>query len=138
MTYRIRAEMEGKWWVISSPDVRGANSQARRLHEVEEWGRDAIATVLDVPVDSFDVEVEIVLPAPLRDELEAARAAMAAAIEQQERAAKANREIARELVSVVSLSGRDVARVMGISPQRAAQLLANRPVRHDGQERLSA
>ncbi len=119
MTYRIRAEMEGKWWVISSPDVRGANSQARRLHEVEEWGRDAIATVLDVPVDSFDVEVEIVLPAPLRDELEAARAAMAAAIEQQERAAKANREIARELEAYSRAILKDS------SPRTAEMVVAN-------------
>jgi predicted RNase H-like HicB family nuclease len=138
MKYRIRAEQDGKWWVISSPDVRGANSQARRLNEVEEWGRDAIATVLEVPVDSFDVEVEVVLPAPLRDELEAARTAMAAATEQQERAARANRAVARELASALSLSGRDVARVMGISPQRAAQLLAHRPVRQDGREVLNA
>lgn len=138
MKYRICAEQDGKWWVISSPDVRGTNSQARRLREVEEWGRGAIATVLEIPVNSFDVEVEVVLPSPVRDELDAARAAMAAAIEQQELAVKADRAVARELASALSLSGRDAARVMGISPQRAAQLLADRPVHQDGREALNA
>lgn len=58
-TYRAIAYRSGDWWAIESPDVRGAFSQARTLDELEANIREAISLVLDVPEDSFDVEVVV-------------------------------------------------------------------------------
>ena len=55
--YTARAERSGSWWAISVPEVTGVYTQARRLDQVPDRARDAIAGVLEVPMRSFDVEV---------------------------------------------------------------------------------
>lgn len=59
-SYTARCVRSGKWWAIEVPEVRGAHSQARRLDQVEAQARDAVALLLDVPPDSFDMDVHVV------------------------------------------------------------------------------
>jgi predicted RNase H-like HicB family nuclease len=47
---------------MSVPEIKGLHSQARRLDQVEDMARDAIALMLDVPAESFAVEVRPELP----------------------------------------------------------------------------
>jgi predicted RNase H-like HicB family nuclease len=61
-TYKVTAACEGGWWTIEVPEIPGVFSQARHLNQAEEMARDAIALMLDVPEDSFDVVVEAQLP----------------------------------------------------------------------------
>jgi predicted RNase H-like HicB family nuclease/bifunctional DNA-binding transcriptional regulator/antitoxin component of YhaV-PrlF toxin-antitoxin module len=62
-TYKLIATREGGWWSIEVPEIPGVFSQARRLDQAEYMARDAIALMLEVPEDSFDVVVEAQLPA---------------------------------------------------------------------------
>lgn len=55
--YEVCAERDGDWWRLSVPTVRGAVSQVRRLSDVDDYIRDAIAYVLGVQHDSFDISV---------------------------------------------------------------------------------
>ena len=56
----------GRWWAIEVPGVDGSiHTQARRLDEVEAMAHDAIALTLDVPPQSFDVEVVPLPPSVL-------------------------------------------------------------------------
>jgi hypothetical protein len=55
--YTARAQRSGKWWAISVNGLPGALSQVRRLDQAEATTREVIAMVLDVPEDSFDVQV---------------------------------------------------------------------------------
>ena len=57
-----RRTSSGDWWAISVPEVKGAFSQARRLDQVEGMAREAIALILDVDRQSFDIEVLPDLP----------------------------------------------------------------------------
>ncbi|HEX6498731.1 MAG TPA: hypothetical protein VF054_06820 [Micromonosporaceae bacterium] len=41
--YRIRAEREGRFWLLTVPEL-DVVTQARRLTEAEEMARDLIAT----------------------------------------------------------------------------------------------
>lgn len=59
-TYTARAERSGKWWAIEVPEIPGVFTQVKRLDQVEEMARDAIALMLEVPADSFDTEVQLV------------------------------------------------------------------------------
>lgn len=56
-TYTAEVRRCGEWWAITVPEVDGVFSQARHLEEVEYMARDAIALMLDVSPDSFEVKV---------------------------------------------------------------------------------
>lgn len=124
-TYVARCERSGGWWAISVPEVPGAHTQARRLEQAEGMAREAIALVLDIPEDAFDVELAPELP----PELQAAVASMG---QRKQEAAGAQRSAtdaaaatARALLDA-GLTVRDAGRVLGLSYQRVAQLVGHR------------
>ncbi len=59
--YTAVAEHAGAWWAITVAEMPGVFSQARRLDNVEHMARDAIALMLDVPPESFEIDVRQVL-----------------------------------------------------------------------------
>jgi hypothetical protein len=56
-TYHVIAERAGASWFISVPAVPGALTRTRLHDEIEPIARAAIARELDVPEDSFDVDI---------------------------------------------------------------------------------
>ena len=122
-TYIARAVRSGDWWAIEVPELAGVFSQARRLDQVETMARDAIALTLDVAPDSFDVTVEPVLPTALQQVVDAVRASR----EEAELAATIATLRAKMAVLLLHdeehLPLRDIGRVLGVSHQRAHQLL---------------
>lgn len=48
----------GGWWVLEAPDV-GAVSQVRRLDQVEDEMREAIAHLAGLPESEVEVEVDV-------------------------------------------------------------------------------
>lgn len=56
-TYTAVYTRSGEWWAITVPEVPGVFSQARTISEVEPMASEAIALMLDVPKDGFEVEV---------------------------------------------------------------------------------
>jgi len=122
-TYTALAERGDGWWAITVPELRGVFSQARRLARVECMARDAIALFLDIPADSFDVQVREVLDPEVDLLVAEAIQARADAIEHQRIAARKSREAVRTL-DRLGLPQRDIGRVLHLSHQRVAQLLA--------------
>ena len=49
-TFRVVAREGDEWWGIQVRELDWVFSQARRLHDVEEAVRDAIAAYFDVPI----------------------------------------------------------------------------------------
>ncbi len=58
-TYHIITGREKKWWWIEIEDVPGGFSQARQFRNVEPMAREVISLLLEVPEDSFDVEITV-------------------------------------------------------------------------------
>jgi hypothetical protein len=56
-TYNVVVESAGDIWFMSVPSVPGALASTRRHDQVEAIARVVIAQALDVPADSFDVEI---------------------------------------------------------------------------------
>ncbi|MEO6713448.1 MAG: hypothetical protein ABIM89_08485 [Mycobacteriales bacterium] len=56
-SYEVHAVRKDGWWMLTVPKVPGAVSQVHRLSDVDDYIRDAIAYVLDIPNDSFDIAV---------------------------------------------------------------------------------
>lgn len=110
-------------WVLECAEA-GAVSQCRRLSQADAEMREAIAYQLDLAPDEFEIRVDIELPedslalvARVAELRQQAAAATAAATEAQRAAARA--------LADQHLSVRDIGAVMGLSYQRAAQLLAS-------------
>jgi len=122
--YTAIAERDGAWWAITVPEVDGVFSQARRLDRVESMARDAISLMLEIPLESFDVDVVENHDPPTQeviDDIIAAREAVAAM--KRETGTRT-----RDAVLALHESGypqRDIGRMVGISHQRVAQLLAS-------------
>lgn len=120
--HEVHAVKHEQWWLVTSPDAPGAVSQVRSVSQAEEHAREAIAFVLDVPEDSFDITLVIELPGPLEGEVKAAKDAIAELAEHQKRTAELSRTAARHLAEA-GLKGVEVAKVLGVSPQRVSQLM---------------
>ena len=121
-TYTATAVREGRWWTVTVPDI--GVTQARRLGEVETMARELVAVSLDTPLDEVDVDVVVARVgdvdvaarlAAIRDERAQAQRLEAAA--RQHAAA-----LARDLVAQ-DVPLRDVGAMLGVSHQRAHQLV---------------
>jgi predicted RNase H-like HicB family nuclease len=112
-------ERDGRAWSVDIPDLR-VHTYGYTLGDAEEMARDAIAGVLDVPIDTVSVTLHV---DEVEDQLAEARAARAA------RAQAAERERAALARAVAALreagaSQRDAALLLGISHQRISQISA--------------
>jgi hypothetical protein len=56
-TYNVIAERAGDVWFISVPNVPGALASTRRHDQIEAIARVVIAQALQVPQDSFDIDI---------------------------------------------------------------------------------
>lgn len=121
-TYTAKATRDGKWWSVEILEL-GFFTQARRLDQVEEMARDAIALTLDVAPGSFDVTVAPELPATVQAIVDGVRASREAAERASEQASAKAREAAR-ILHDDGMPLRDVGRVLGVSHQRAHQLVS--------------
>lgn len=119
--YTATAERGEGWWAIRVVKLPGVFSQARRLDRVEGMARDAVALLLDIRPDSFDVTVRQVLSDEAERVVSAAIEARAEALERQELASATSREAVRTLTRL-GLAQRDIGRLLGLSHQRVGQL----------------
>ncbi len=119
--YTVIARREGRLWSLEVPQVPGALSMVRRLDQAEEHIREAIGFVLDVPEDSFDVEVMPQLPEGWVKLIGEAQGLRTEAERAVSTAAAASRDAVTELTAA-GLSVRDTGRLLGVSPQRVSQL----------------
>jgi predicted RNase H-like HicB family nuclease len=58
--YSVHARRRGddEWWAITVEELAGVHSQAKRFDEVAGMARDAIALMLEVPPESFDIVIQ--------------------------------------------------------------------------------
>lgn len=121
-SYQVRAQREGKFWLLSVPEL-DLMTQARRLTEADEMARDLIATWLEVAPDSFAIDLDVVLPDELAQRRDHARSLREEADRLREQAADELRSVVRDAHDA-GLSVRELALALGVSHQRAQQILA--------------
>jgi len=123
-TLTARCTRSDGWWAVDVPEVPGLFTQARRLDQVPTVVLGAAALLTGRPEADFDVTVAPVLEdddlAVVRD----ARERRAALVEAERAAAAASRAAVAQL-RAEGLTVRDVAEIMGLSPQRVSQLVAS-------------
>lgn len=122
MNFTSTARKDGRWWVVQCDQHPGALSQVARLDQAAEHQREAIAFVADLNESEVEVDVRVVIDAGVEDVLAKAR-------EDRRRSgelAAAASEGFRKAAGVLSHDGyslRDVGAIVGVSHQRAAQLI---------------
>ena len=122
-TYHVRVELGERYWLVHVFEL-DRWTQARVLREVEPMARDLVAMMADVAPDSFDLTTDIALPDEFTTHLRAGRAAARAVSPAQASAAAEVRRAAR-LLTEQGLSLRDVGAALGVSYQRAHQLVSS-------------
>lgn len=119
-TYTARARRWARGWELHIDGV--GVTQSHGLRDAEYMVRDYIALLRDVPADSFGVEIVPEIGGGLDEAARSARASVTEAATAIRRAAAESRQVARNLRQA-GLSQRDIAAVLGVSPQRVSQLM---------------
>jgi hypothetical protein len=120
-TYIVRAKRWDRGWELHIPGV--GVTQSHGLVDAGGMATSYITMMTDAAPDSFTVEVIPEIGAGLDEAATTARETVRQAEEFQLRAAAQSRAIARQLRDH-GLSGRDIAAVLSVSPQRVSQLLS--------------
>lgn len=119
--YEALARRVGNSWAIHVANVRP--TQARRLGEIEEMARDLVACMANVDVHTVDIDITVELPEGVRHSLEHAHRARAAEEQSRAEANRSFQDAARQLRDG-GLTVREIGTLLGVSYQRAHQLLS--------------
>lgn len=120
-TYTVTAKRWARGWELHIDGV--GVTQACSLSTAEATARECIAFALDIDDEnSFAVDVVPELDSKLTQEVRAARERVKYAAKMQREAAAKQREIAKKL-DRKGLTGREIAAVLEVTPQRVSQLL---------------
>lgn len=122
-TYTVRAKRWARGWELHIDGV--GVTQSKTLNDAETMARDYIALDTGAAPTSFNVEILPEVGGGLDEETQEARQAVTAAEKAQHTAASLSRSVARKLSSE-GLSGREIAVVLKVSPQRVSQLLSKK------------
>lgn len=123
-TYTVTAERGRRWWLLQCVEHPGAISEVIRLDQAADAMREAIAFVAEVDPATVEVDLRPVVPTAVTEHVQAAAHYREQAHGANRSAAQESRAAARALRDS-GLSVRDVGTVLGISHQRAHQLLTS-------------
>lgn len=140
-THRVIVTREGTSWLASVPGVDGVHTYARTLAGLEREVREAIAVVLDLP-EGADAGLDLTWELHTGDEeLDAQATALRL---ERHRLAQAERELAERTATMARRlrkdhwSVRDVAALLGVSPQRVSQVSPGHRPPHSGKRAAAA
>ena len=121
--YRVEVTREGKWWMVSVPELDGL-TQARRLEDASAMAREYIAVTLDIPTSDVELNVAVidVDGVNVADEIARLEAEKLEAEAARERVAEDTRRLAQTLAGK-KVPVRDIGAILGVSHQRAHQLV---------------
>lgn len=124
ITAHIRRDETGAdAWCVTVPDVPGAFTHGRTLEQARKRAREAVAVMLDVDLDAIEIAADVALEPDVRAAVDAAQADRKALEEARLRATASTETAARILVDA-GLGYRDVGALVGITPQRAQQIVS--------------
>ena len=119
MSYSVTAEPDGRFWLLTVPAIDRV-TQARNAKEIPTMAKDLIE-IMTGEADA-EIDVQFVLPESVLGHL--ANLERARALEEQSRrTAAAELRAAAQALRAQHLSYQDVGLVLGVSHQRAHQLV---------------
>ena len=122
MRVTAKVTRSGEWWAVEVPEVPGVFTQAKRLEQVPEMVRDAVALMAEVDEGSVELDIEAHVSIPLDEQIMRAKALSQQARSASDQAAELRRQMVARLRHEEHLTVRDVGVLLDISPQRVSQL----------------
>ncbi|MGP6178204.1 hypothetical protein ACTU6U_13005 [Microbacterium sp. A196] len=125
--YDATVVRDGKWWMVSIPSLDGL-TQARRLTEAKEMAREYIAASQSVPLETVTVDLHFAPIGGIEDvttRIAKITEARRRAAELEKTASRDATELARSLTAA-DIPMRDIGAMLGVSHQRAHQLISPR------------
>jgi hypothetical protein len=119
-------------WVITCDEHPHVHTQGRLLASAARLHRRSLAITAAAPVAAVTIVVHPILPRRVHQLIEHAQILRVAATRANNDAALARKAAARALAAE-HLSLRDVGTILGVSHQRAHQLIAPSPMRDGGE-----
>jgi hypothetical protein len=120
----VRAARSGQWWALRVPELPGLFTQVRRLDQAPAMVADAVATLEGLDVAEIEIDLEVELPDEVQSDLDHARDARRRAAVLDQEASLGFIDVARRLVDS-GMTLREVGTVLGVSSQRAGQLVGS-------------
>lgn len=117
--YEVKATLVGKSWHVEVPAI-GRSTQARHYAEIKVMASDLIEIMTGEAPESLDIQVQV--PAEIQALLDEAERQREVELAARREAAEQYRRAVMGLKSS-GLTMRDIGGVLGVSHQRAAQLL---------------
>ncbi|HEY5224556.1 MAG TPA: hypothetical protein VIJ18_16105 [Microbacteriaceae bacterium] len=117
--YEVTAELDGRFWLVRVPAIDRV-TQARNVGEIQAMASDLITVMTGE--EAPEVRVQLLLPEAITERLQRLAEAREAEMEARRVAAEENRAVAR-MLRAQHLTLADVGSVLGVSHQRAAQLV---------------
>jgi predicted RNase H-like HicB family nuclease len=125
-TYQVELERdEREWWVASVPAVPGVHTQGRSIAQAMNRIREALSLWVD-EAERANLIPSVHLSAAARVTVRRASSARERAERAEEEALDTLRDAIRELKQRESLSTRDIATLLDLSPSRVDQLKPGR------------
>lgn len=114
---------KGHWNLAADVDGVMVRLRAKRLDQAREAARKAISRALADPDGAFETDLEIHIPADMRQQIDESRQAMREASTARARAATRGHAAAVSLRQK-GLGRRDIGVLLGVSPRTVSDLLA--------------
>jgi len=118
MNVIAKATRSGKWWAIEVPEIPGLFTQVRRLDQVEAMVQDA---AMMLGYQNLSITVEASLAEADRVALEEAKESRSLLRKAEATASAATRAVVQRFRDQ-GFPVRDVAKLLGVTPQRISQL----------------
>jgi len=119
----VTASRDGRLWFLESAQIPGLTTQARTVSEIPDMVRDLASLLTGRPEADFEVHIRFDAP-EVTAHLRAAEELAAKADELKAASAKERHEAAMVLKRQ-GVTVRDIGAVLGVSHQRAQQLVSH-------------
>lgn len=122
--YTATAKREGRWWVVQCVEEPNAITQVARLNQVDEYLRESLAFVTGTTEEAIGA-IRVIPEVPnIGQQLDNLRRLQRGTASLEHTARALNRSVAATLAGA-GLTVRDVGAVLGVSYQRAHQIIAD-------------
>lgn len=115
------AYKEGKWWMVSIPEIDGL-TQAKTIAQIPEQATDLAAIILDVPADQVAVNISYKLPEEAAAADQSWKAAQAQLADAKAKVDATLAELARTL-KAQGYTLKDIGALTGYTFQRVSQII---------------
>lgn len=118
---KVTAQREADHWLVECPILDNFSTTSTRLDKVEDLIKALAHKQMGEPICDIVVAIEAVMPGIVCD-IESAKNKMSEAQKLQEQASAEIRDVVRR-AREQGLTMRDIAVMLGVTPQRVAQLV---------------